>query len=378
MTELGLRATLIAALIVGLSFVFVPQAYGAVITVTTTVDEDLNPGAGCSLREAVIAANTDAAYGGCAAGSGADTIQLSDGTYTLTLGSQLTVTSPITIASLSGNRDAVIIQATTTANSVNYRVIGVESTGTLTLTAVTVRHGGQSFFPLDGGGGVRNEGTLTVNNSVITANRASAGAGIFSSGTLTINAGNINNNVAWLQGGGLLVSGNTTITNVTRIEYNTALTGGGIYKGGATTSIDLSGTLVRFNTGTAGVGGIHHNLGILSANVLLLEFNTGGGYLNDGSPSIGGFASSCIVGNDDTAVIDTSSDNITDVAFTWWGSAAGPYTGANTSIGDSISGFVSSSLNQNMPIDLMCGTCTSVSTVTGGRDIRTCSPGTAD
>lgn len=41
----------------------------AVIYVTTTNDEyDMNgTGAGCSLREAIHAANTDAAFGGCPA-----------------------------------------------------------------------------------------------------------------------------------------------------------------------------------------------------------------------------------------------------------------------------------------------------------------------
>ena len=48
----------------------------SVITVTTTADgvvaDDL-----CSLREAVISANTDQAVGGCEAGSGTDTIVVS-------------------------------------------------------------------------------------------------------------------------------------------------------------------------------------------------------------------------------------------------------------------------------------------------------------
>src|SRR3954451_11338058 len=59
-------------------------ALAASITVNTTADE-YDTGAGCSLREAIQAANTDAAFGGCAAGSGADTISVPAGTYTLTL-----------------------------------------------------------------------------------------------------------------------------------------------------------------------------------------------------------------------------------------------------------------------------------------------------
>jgi len=62
---------LLAALIG--SAVFVMPAYAAGIVVNTATDED-TANANCSLREAIIAANTDAAYNGCSAGSGADTI----------------------------------------------------------------------------------------------------------------------------------------------------------------------------------------------------------------------------------------------------------------------------------------------------------------
>jgi CSLREA domain-containing protein len=59
--------------------------HAATITVTTTDDEyDENAGA-CSLREAIVAANTNTAFGGCDAGAeGVDTITLPAGTYELT------------------------------------------------------------------------------------------------------------------------------------------------------------------------------------------------------------------------------------------------------------------------------------------------------
>ena len=60
------------------------NANAATINVTT-FNDTFNPEDGlCSLREAVIAANQDVAYGGCTAGSGDDTIVLQAGTYTLT------------------------------------------------------------------------------------------------------------------------------------------------------------------------------------------------------------------------------------------------------------------------------------------------------
>src|SRR4051794_2581776 len=58
-------------------------AAAATIAVNTLAD----PGAAgtCSLRQAVEAANTDGGQGGCAAGSGADTIVLGPGTHKLAI-----------------------------------------------------------------------------------------------------------------------------------------------------------------------------------------------------------------------------------------------------------------------------------------------------
>ena len=56
----------------------------SVISVTTTADEITANGA-CSFREAVVAANTDIAVDSCPAGSGADTIVLPAGTFTLSI-----------------------------------------------------------------------------------------------------------------------------------------------------------------------------------------------------------------------------------------------------------------------------------------------------
>lgn len=60
------------------------RALASTITVTTTTDDNTVNG-NCTLREAVIAANTNTAVDACPAGSGADTIILPSGTFTFTL-----------------------------------------------------------------------------------------------------------------------------------------------------------------------------------------------------------------------------------------------------------------------------------------------------
>src|SRR5512140_1064461 len=80
------RVALVIIFMLGMLATVPPRpAFAASITVNTTADEN-GTGANCSLREAITAANTNAAFGGCAAGSpGADTITLPAGTYQLTI-----------------------------------------------------------------------------------------------------------------------------------------------------------------------------------------------------------------------------------------------------------------------------------------------------
>lgn len=78
------RHLALTLLLAGALFVAAPgSARAATIAVGTTVDE-LDGDTDCSLREAIQAANTDAAVSGCAAGSGADTITVPGGFYQLT------------------------------------------------------------------------------------------------------------------------------------------------------------------------------------------------------------------------------------------------------------------------------------------------------
>ncbi|MBK8620071.1 MAG: CSLREA domain-containing protein [Anaerolineales bacterium] len=125
--------------LLGSALTFTP-AYAANITVDTSADEN-NTGASCSLREAIIAANTNAAYGGCLAGSGTDTIAFADNyTITLSLGSQLPLVT--TTISIKGNGATnTIVRANAAANTVTYRVFEVGGAGILTLSGLTVSNG---------------------------------------------------------------------------------------------------------------------------------------------------------------------------------------------------------------------------------------------
>ena len=87
----------IAAAGVGVAATPRPGRAQATITVSTAVDEDVDNGV-CSLREAIIAANTNASYHGCAAANAGvnDTIQFALGAGTPTINISTTPLPTIT------------------------------------------------------------------------------------------------------------------------------------------------------------------------------------------------------------------------------------------------------------------------------------------
>ncbi len=162
---------LLAALVLFVFALAVQPAAAAGIV----VDTDSDAGGGCTLRDAITAANTDTATGSCSAGAGADTITFA-ADYTITLaGSQLpAITTAVTI---TGNGPAnTIIQSNAAPNTATYRVFEVTAAGNLTLDGVTVRHGrcaGSCTVsrPFDGGA-ILNFGALTVTNGTLSGSTA--------------------------------------------------------------------------------------------------------------------------------------------------------------------------------------------------------------
>ncbi|MGI8856897.1 MAG: beta strand repeat-containing protein [Thermomicrobiales bacterium] len=128
---------------------------------------------------------------------------------------------------------------------------GVLNNGTLTLDASTLLHNGT---PAGGsGGGIYNGGTLTVTASTISQNSAGSGGGIFSAGTLRLNASTVDTNTATGLGGGVLIAGGhaQTITNST-IAGNHGAAGGGIDNQG---NLALANSTVADNVATVTDGG---------------------------------------------------------------------------------------------------------------------------
>ena len=223
-----LMAVLAASVL--MAVVIAAPAQAAPFSVTNTADS----GEG-SLRQAISDAN---------ASVGEDTIAFDPSLsgQTITLGSQLAVadSAGLTIDGGSAN-------ITVSGNNA-VRVLDVRGGAKLTLNNLTVANGNGAS-----GGGIYNNGTLTVANSTLSGNSApsvsNSGGGILNNnGTLTVTNSTLSGNSANYAGGGILnMGGMVTVTNstlsgnsVTDLDYGR---GGGIanVNGGSAT---LKNTIV--------------------------------------------------------------------------------------------------------------------------------------
>jgi hypothetical protein len=204
--------------------------------------------------------------------SSGDSIMVAAATYTenLTIGLSVNVIgSGASTTIIDANGGSVVTVSVVTAN--------------VTLSNLTIR-GGNAFK----GGGILNNGALTINNSTITGNSAlSWGGGIFNSGTLRVMASTLSGN---------------TVSN-TCYSYCLAI-GGGLYNQGGTVTISNStldhNRAVRYcNSGCRPSGGAIGNGGTMtitnstiSANIAVVDFcirgcmAAGGGIESNGTLTI--------------------------------------------------------------------------------------------
>ncbi len=205
------------------------------------------PDANCSLRDAIAAADAVSTatvtptitFASWLTGGRAATITLANG-Y-LDLAKNVKITGPgASLLNVSGN------------NASN--VFTVESGVTASITGLTIENGKAGFS----GGGVSNQGTLTLSSCSVSNNSASEGGGIYNTGTLTISGCTLSGNSAIALGGFLVNTGTATISTST-ISGNTVPSTGddaGIYvfaDTGQTAALTLTESTVSGNSGGKGV-----------------------------------------------------------------------------------------------------------------------------
>ena len=237
-----------------------PGARATAGTIDVTRFDDPDPassGGGTSLRQALVLANST---------QEADTITLHAGTYRLTLRGDdadalvgdLDVTTAVTIEGDPGG--ATIIDA----KKAKDRAFEVLADGDLTLRHVTVK-GGSALVD---GGGVLNVGTLTVENSTFTGDRAGESGGAISSeaGSCALTDVVVTKNKAVAHDGGgvnFTVSGTATLTRVTLSSNTAGDTGGGMNSDDGVT-VAMTDSTVSGNKARREGGGFDPSAGSLT------------------------------------------------------------------------------------------------------------------
>ena len=236
------------------------------ITVTTTADE-LTPDGDCSLREAIESANHDMRVDACTAGTGADTIIVPAGVYTISLAGggednnrtgDYDLIGSVQIEGAGADRSRI-------AAAKLDRVFHVQGDAVVTLTGLRI--GGGSTPYTEAGGAILNSGELTINQSVVEGsttgggqycvpgdpciNKAGPGGGIANLKTLTLTGSIVQGNVTGTDtdpqsvicpsapGGGIYNRGELRIIQ-SEIRANQSGEGGGIYNFGQTVIVSAT------------------------------------------------------------------------------------------------------------------------------------------
>ncbi|MFW6146631.1 MAG: beta strand repeat-containing protein [Planctomycetota bacterium] len=166
---------------------------------------------------------------------------------------------------------------------------GILNTGVLTATDVTIRDNRGGY-----GGGVWNGGVLTGTQMTVRENEGYRGGGVYNAadGTLTLDNARIAANKGRAadgnSGGGLYNEGDATFRNNSIIANAAQVDGGGIYQVDGT--LTLTRTTLDGNTSGGSGGGLYRAGGAVVATELIITGNTaggnGGGICNDGDLTI--------------------------------------------------------------------------------------------
>ncbi len=307
------------------------------IAVNTTLDEYGTGTSACSLREAITAANTDASFWGCSAGSGADIIMLPAGTYTLTRANSggtnedanatgdLDINTSLTIQGAGAG--STIIQAGTNSTNGIDKVFGVNPTCAsgvnVTIDGVTIQYGrntqtyGATDYSFTGGGldwcGGSGSGAFTLSNAVVISNTNvyGYGGGLNTdsnsgyTGAILISNVLFQNNQAVSSGGGganffgyqpaVTITGSTFLNN--RAPGANVMGGGINFRSSYGGSLTMHTSVVSGNTAGGYGGGLRIDLPSVNT-VVQIDQNSrfinnvsgsGGSYAGGGGIYIGGY-----------------------------------------------------------------------------------------
>lgn len=194
--------------------------------------------------------------------SAGDVVRLNAATHTE---SEIVVSASVTIESGPGE---AVLQASEQPGTLTGRILSVPSGATVVIRDLGLRNGSLVANTAKGGG-IHNEGHLTLDRVVLYQNDTQAGGGaIYNGGFLRLLGSLVRDNESASDGGGILNAAGATLVAVrTLMRRNTTAAGGGnLYNAG--TAI-LSRSAIQ--EGEAFLGGGAYNTGSLTFSGLFFE-----------------------------------------------------------------------------------------------------------
>ncbi|MCC6189382.1 MAG: CSLREA domain-containing protein [Anaerolineales bacterium] len=241
LAQLGLLVSL-----AGLGWPGSPAQPGTIITVTTTADVLATDG-NCALREAILAANTDTAMDGCPAGLGHDTLYLPAGLYTLSLPGLDEDAAATGDLDITGDLDLAGAGTTQTVIDGGQldRVFQIAATVEVRLSQVTIQHGQRPGMPVhfvNNGGGIANDGRLTLDHVWVYSNTTgTGGGGLYSVGPVTVTASTFSHNTATYGGGAMQIASTAEIQAAAfYANHATSFRAGAIWNNGMTRLVNTT------------------------------------------------------------------------------------------------------------------------------------------
>ena len=209
---------------------------GASESLTFVMVTNLNDSGAGSLRDALSSGNNEHIYfdPGLTGGE-------------ITLASQLAISAGSTIIDASTLPDGLIISGNSGS-----RVFSISANSSVLLDTMTITGGDAGS---ENGGGILNEGSLTLLRSTLTGNSAENGGGIYTSGSLKVDNCTIVSNSANNNGGAIGINDNadsdTFLRNCTIAVNSATNEAGGLFVGEFSGNVTLKNSIIAENTASS-------------------------------------------------------------------------------------------------------------------------------
>lgn len=289
-----------AALVLLFLIALAGSTQASLIVVDSIADDiDQADNGNCTLREALVAANTNSAVDGCNAGESGptvDVVSLPAGTYVLAVGSRgngsaasgdLDLTDDLRLE--GAGADVTIIDAGgldrvfDVVGGIDVTIVGLHATG--------------GDAGSGNGGAVENDGTLTLEAVILSASFASGpGGGVRNNAMLTVRRSTVFGNTTEDHGGGLDDHGTSVLENSTFSGNDGGGQGGGVYNLGGESMTMVHCTL---EGNIAASGSALHNAGTLAASNNLISGSCSGVVSASGGGNLEGPGATCGLGGAD-------------------------------------------------------------------------------